>query len=173
MENKYYEFKMKLPVVQTQVVNLLPDEIDKIAAVIRHIGDVQKRKTNVKASMTDWYLHTQDSLVGTLCDEAIEIATAIHPKSFNPPEFYTRKCWGAVYNKGDFTKPHNHTPNVYSWCFYAHVPKGSAPLEFPDADLTIHPEEGDIILFSGLARHSVPPCEVDNRIVVAGNIGVK
>ena len=173
MANKYYEFKMKLPVVKQKVVSLLPDEIDKIAAVIRHIGDVQKRKTNVKASMTDWYLHTQDSLVGTLCDEAIEIATAIHPKSFNPPEFYTRKCWGAVYGKGDFTAPHHHSPNVYSWCFYLRMPEGSSPLVFPEADLTIQPEECDIVVFSGLAKHLVPPCEVDNRIVIAGNIGAK
>ena len=173
MENNYYEFKMKLPVVKREVKSLLSDDIDKIVAVIHHMGDVQNRKTNVKASMTDWYLHTQEGLVKTLCDEAIEIAKDIHPKSFNPPEFYTRKCWGAVYHKGDFTKSHNHTPNVYSWCFYAHVPEGSSPLVFPEADLTIHPNKGEIILFSGMARHSVPPCEVDNRIVIAGNIGVK
>ena len=34
------------------------------------------------------------------------------------------------------------------------------------------PNEKDIIIFSGLARHSVPPCQVNNRIVIAGNIGV-
>ena len=169
---KKYEFRMMLPVVQRKLKSFTSDEMNELSETILNIGDVQKHNTNVKASMSDWYLHMHNPLVKKLCDKAINIVETIHPTSFNPPKFYTRKCWGAVYGKGDFTAVHNHTPNVYSWCFYVCMPKGSSPLVFPEADLTIQPNEKDIIIFSGLARHSVPPCQVNNRIVIAGNIGV-
>jgi len=168
-----HHFNMMLPVVTRSLTCFTSDELNTIADFIINTGDVQKRKTNVKAPMSDWYLHTENPLVARLCDEAINVVKSFHGKSFNPPEFYTRKCWGAVYGKGDFTAPHHHSPNVYSWCFYLRMPEGSSPLVFPEADLTVQPEECDIVVFSGLARHSVPPCEVDNRIVIAGNIGAR
>ena len=168
-----HQFRMMLPVVIRSVDCFDSDELNTLADFIINTGDVQKRKTNVKASMSDWYLHEENPLVQRLCDEAITIVKSIHGKSFNPPEFYTRKCWGAVYGKGDFTAPHHHSPNVYSWCFYLRMPEGSSPVVFPEADLTIQPEECDIVVFSGLAKHLVPPCEVDNRIVIAGNIGAR
>jgi hypothetical protein len=172
-KNETYSFKMKLPVVTRSLTCFDSDELNTLTDFITNTGDVQKRKTNVKAIMSDWYLHDEHPLAQRLCDEAISVVKSIHPYSFNPPEFHTRKCWGAVYGKGDYTKEHNHIPNIYSWCFYLRMPEGSAPLVFPEADLVIEPKECDLIVFSGLARHSVPPCEVDNRIVIAGNIGVK
>ena len=117
-KNNMHQFRMMLPVVTRNLTCFTSDELNTIAEFIINTGDVQKRKTNVKASMSDWYLHTENPLVARLCDEAITVVKSIHGKSFNPPEFYTRKCWGAIYGKGDYTKKHNHTPNIYSWCFF-------------------------------------------------------
>ena len=45
---------------------------------------------------------------------------------------------------------------------------------FPETKPTIcfEPNEGDLIIFSSLVKHSVPPCKCkDKRIMIAGNIG--
>ena len=98
----------------------------------------------------------------------------VHPKSFNVLDLYTRRCWGASYTKSEYAKEHNHTPNLYSWCYYVRMPDGSSPLIFPEAQQIIYPNEGDLILFSGLVRHYVPPNKsVEPRIMLAGNISVR
>ena len=73
-------------------------------------------------------------------------------------------CWGAVYTKGDWC--------LY-WCYYVKAPKGSSPLIFTEANIEFTPTEGDLIIFSSLANHKVPPCDIEEqRIMIAGNIGV-
>ena len=80
---------------------------------------------------------------------------------------------GASYTKGEYTDTHAHWPTLYSWCYYVKVPKGSSPLIFPDANIEFSPTEGDLIIFSSLVNHKVPPCECEEpRIMIAGNIGV-
>jgi hypothetical protein len=85
----------------------------------------------------------------------------------------TEECWGASYGKGEFTQDHNHWPAIWSWCYYLQVPKGSSPLVFPEAGIMFEPKVGDLVIFSGQAQHSVPPCECeDKRVMMAGNISV-
>ena len=65
---------------------------------------------------------------------------------------------------------------VLSWCYYVKAPEGSSPLVFPETKpiMCFEPDEGDLVIFSSLARHSVPPCKCkEKRIMIAGNIGVK
>ena len=52
-----------LPVVTRNLTCFTSDELNTIADFIINTGDVQKRKTNVKAPMSDWYLHTENPLV--------------------------------------------------------------------------------------------------------------
>jgi len=59
-------------------------------------------------------------------------------------------------------------------CYYIRMPEGSSPLFFPEGDLSIQPKEGELIVFPGIVRHSVPPCECEEkRIMIARNVGVK
>ena len=77
-----YEFKMKLPVYE---VNLLGTKkldqkthntlIQKILAY----PDVMKHKTNVKANMTDWRMHMKDEDFG-------KVATIAENVKDNPPD---------------------------------------------------------------------------------------
>jgi hypothetical protein len=54
------------------------------------------------------------------------------------------------------------------------MPKGASPLVFAEADLSIHPKEGELIVFPGIVKHSVPPCECEEkRIMIASNVGVR
>ena len=51
---------------------------------------------------------------------------------------------------------------------------GASPICFPEADLTIHPKEGEVIIFPGIVEHSVPPSDIEEkRIMIASNVGIK
>ena len=166
---QYHKFNMELPMLW---VNLKEFDNDRLAEIILSKGDVQKRKTNVKANMTEWRLDLESKEVSELANKAIELSSDIR-KSFSEIKYYTRSCWGASYTKGEYTDTHAHWPTVYSWCYYVKVPKGSSPLIFPDANIEFSPTEGDLIIFSSLVNHKVPPCECEEpRIMIAGNIGV-
>ena len=91
-----------------------------------------------------------------------------------PAPLYTSECWGAVYTQGQETKVHNHWPFLWSWCYYVKTPDGSSPLVFPESKMMFEPNEGELIIFSSLAKHYVPPCSCeDKRIMIAGNIGLQ
>ena len=168
---RYYKFNMELPMLWVKFQGY---DNDKLAEIILSKGDEQDRKTNVKANMTKWRLDLEHKEVGNLADETIKLAKDIRKGFGREYEYVTRSCWGAVYTKGDYTDLHAHWPCIYSWCYYVKAPKGSSPLVFPDANIEFTPTEGDLIIFSSLANHKVPPCDIEEkRIMIAGNIGVK
>ena len=64
--------------------------------------------------------------------------------------------------------------SAFGWCYYVRMPKGASPICFPEADLTIHPKEGEVIIFPGIVEHSVPPSDIEEkRIMIASNVGIK
>ena len=65
-EDHMHQFRMMLPVVIRSVDCFDSDELNTLADFIIGTGDVQKRKTNVKAPMSDWYLHEENPLVKRL-----------------------------------------------------------------------------------------------------------
>ena len=56
-------------------VNLKEFDNDKLAEIILSKGDVQNKKTNVKANMTDWRLDTEHKEVSNLANKVIELAS--------------------------------------------------------------------------------------------------
>ena len=148
---------------------------------IRADGDQQKRKTNVKAYMTGWFMHNYSSEFAWVCDHAMKIAEKHNP---TPIKLEVFDCWGAVYNKGDWTKVHNHWPTVWSFVYYVKACEKCAPLVFDDCPIQdpwyaplstqaycVIPKEGRMIMFPGWVRHSVPEQICDHeRIVVSGNL---
>ena len=52
---------------------------DDLARIIKMSGDVQKRKTNVKADMTDWFMQRQYPIFNFLADIVIDIAKKTSP----------------------------------------------------------------------------------------------
>ena len=61
-KDETYNFWMKLPVVTRSLTCFNSDELNTLTDFIINTGDVQKRKTNVKAPMSDWYLHEENPL---------------------------------------------------------------------------------------------------------------
>ena len=146
----------------------------ELVNIIRSQEDTQQRKTNVKAFMTDWYLHQMNSYVNEVCNSAIDIVKSLQVKDQKGTldKFFTFDCWGAIYSENDYTLPHTHGPALWSWVYYIEVPNNAPPLYFPQAKLRVHPRPDEIVIFPGHVIHEVPPAVgmSDERIVLAGNI---
>ena len=166
------DFDVKFPVVQKNYSN--KDLQHRLAQTCRNIGDVQKSSTNVQASMTGWYMHETDSDFMEVCRMAMDFAYENSPRQGVP--FMPYDCWGAIYSKGNYTKTHEHWPQIWSWVYNVECCEQCAPLIFNDAPQGAHyvyPKSGNMILFPGWIRHSVPEHQCDHdRIILAGNLGM-
>ena len=162
-------FKVKYPVVQKDCSN---EELQKrLAQTCRDIGDVQKSSTNVQASMTGWFMHETNSDFMEVCRMATDLAYEHSPRQGIP--FMPYDCWGAIYSKGNYTKTHDHWPQIWSWVYNVESCINCAPLIFNDSSHSTLPKSGNMILFPGWIRHSVPEHQCDHdRIILAGNLGM-
>ena len=141
---------------------------------IRAQGDQQYRKTNVQADMTKWTMF-KDPDFAKIVDFAIDVTEG----GLNLPnlgKYYATDCWGAIYKKGEYTKPHEHWPQIWSWVYNVECCEKCSPLIFPDHDIeeySLIPKKGNLTLFPGWIKHYVPEQKCDHdRIIIAGNLGV-
>ena len=105
-----------------------------------------------------------------VCRLAIDVAYENSPRQGVP--FMPYDCWGAIYSKGDYTKTHEHWPMIWSWVYNVECCEHCSPLSFDDSSHSIQPKSGNMILFPGWIRHSVPKHTCDHdRIILAGNLG--
>tara|TARA_B100000424_G_C22701892_1_gene382718 strand:- start:17 stop:622 length:606 start_codon:yes stop_codon:yes gene_type:complete len=88
--------------------------------------------------------------------------------NFNIDAFKLVHCWCVFYSKGDCVEPHNHFPYSLSFCYYIDTPEGSSPLIVDDEEINV--KQGQVVFFPSNSFHSVPPCSVDGRCAIAGNI---
>ena len=129
--------------------------------------------TNVKAKMSQWYMHKDYKEFSWVCSKAEKLAIRNSPHQV---DYEVSDCWGAVYKKGEYTKKHDHWPNVWSFVYYVDCCEEGSPLLFyeaPQGTHYIYPKIGKMVLFPSVLVHSVPKqtCNHD-RIMVAGNIGL-
>ena len=168
-------FDVKFPVVQKDHSN---EELQKrLAHACRDIGDVQRSSTNVQGSMTGWYMHEANPDFMEVCRLAIDVAYENSPRQGVPLMPYD--CWGAIYSKGNYTKTHEHWPMIWSWVYNVECCEHCSPLIFDDSSVihsvihSIQPKSGNMIMFPGWVRHSVPKQTCDHdRIIISGNLGI-
>lgn len=143
---------------------------DDVTQIIRKSGDHQKRTTNVKAYMTKW-LMTEYPPFKIISDHVENIIQAYYrEKTSLSIETFMTTCWGAIYQRGDYSEPHAHVPALWSWVYYVKANEKSSPLVFTDGHKYI-PKSGYGIIFPGWLIHEVPPHEDDEeRIIVVGNV---
>ncbi len=146
-----------------------------IELILEH-GDEQNHSSNVKADMTDWFMHTRYKEFKELSIFTEALSKKISKDNIDVMTF---DCWGAVYRKGEETIKHTHWGNLWSWCYYLKVPSDSPPFRFEDigegktASFDIYPQEDDLLMFPSWISHSVPVSQSDEeRIMVAGNIQI-
>ena len=160
--------------IELRKLNLNANTRSSLIELILEHGDEQNHASNVKADMTDWFMHTRYKEF----KELSIFAEAVANELFNADiTIYTQECWGAVYRKGEETIKHTHWGNLWSWCYYLKVPSDSPPFRFEDigegktSSFDIYPQEDDLIMFPSWISHSVPVSQSDEeRIMVAGNI---
>ena len=103
--------------------------------------------------------------------KVIELASDMR-KSYSDIKYYTRSCWGVFILKV-ITQMSCTLSLSLQLVLLCQSTKGSSPLIFTEANIEFTPTEGDLIIFSSLANHKVPPCNIEEqRIMIAGNIGV-
>ena len=176
------DFPLTLPAVIRNPIELrqlnLEDDIRGILTdIIVDRGDEQNHSSNVKADMTDWFMHHKYKEFKELSIHAESVAKQM---TKDPVAMFTFDCWGAVYRKGEYTKKHSHWGNLWSWCYYLEVPPDAPPFRFEDitemgesepSSFDVYPKENDLLMFPSWVLHSVPKSESNSeRIVVAGNI---
>lgn len=80
--------------------------------------------------------------------------------------------WVNMYEKGDHTVVHNHSPGAdYVCCYYVDVEGDYSPILFPP-DNMLTPENDTLIFFDSKIYHGVPPTN-GNRIVTSINFTVE
>ena len=176
------DFPLTLPAVIRNPIELrqlnLEDDIRGILTdIIVDRGDEQNHSSNVKADMTDWFMHQKYKEFKELSIHAEAVAKQM---TKDPVAMFTFDCWGAVYRKGEYTKKHSHWGNLWSWCYYLEVPPDAPPFRFEDitemgesepSSFDVYPKENDLLMFPSWVSHSVPKSESNSeRIMVAGNI---
>ena len=149
----------------------------KIEYYIRKRGDVLKHTSNVKASMTEWDAHNNNTHIKAIAEKALFLCQDGMETKY-PLEI--ADCWGALYTKGEHTIEHHHWPFTWSFCYYVKVSDTTPPLLFHNminpqdkssVDMPIQPKKGDMFIFPSTLRHSVPAQETEEeRMVIAGNI---
>jgi len=123
--------------------------------VILESGDEQDRQTAVKGAMTAWRMQQYFSGLVRTIQQLVNGQVS--------------DIWGAVYKKDDYAESHDHRECKEAFVYFVDVCQNCAPLVVNETEIV--PENGKLVVFSGLVEHSVPPqtCEHD-RIVIAGNI---
>ena len=170
-------FYNKLPIIEKYI-----GENSSIVNYLLQSKDEQNHKTNVKGKMTNWFMHHTNDDINWVCDQAIALANENNP---TPVILTAFDCWGAVYSKNDWTKAQAHWPATWSFVYYLQGCERCSPLCFNDClwpknsshtsmIYSVLPTKGNMVMFPGWVRHSVPKQQCDcERIVVAGNLYVK
>lgn len=160
--------------IELRKLNLNENTRSSLIELILEHGDEQNHSSNVKADMTDWFMHTRYKEFKELSIFTEALSKKISKDNIDVMTF---DCWGAVYRKGEETIKHTHWGNLWSWCYYLKVPSDSPPFRFEDigegktASFDIYPQEDDLLMFPSWISHSVPVSQSDEeRIMVAGNI---
>jgi len=172
-ESEFHTFVKSERVIRRQL-KLDIRQLEHLAYIIDSHKHEEARKSNVKAWMTNWFLHQDYPLVNTVCEKAIDIVKSVtkNDQKGQLEKFFTFDCWGAIYDQYHHTLPHTHGPALWSWCYYIQVPDNAPPLYFQEAKLKVYPKPDELVIFPGHVIHEVPKASkmTGERIILAGNI---
>lgn len=128
--------------------------------------------SNVKSKMTDWDL--SNNIIFDPFKEWILNNINVEYSKFLHYHYSIRikNLWGIVYEKGNYTDPHDHLPYFLSFCYYIKCTKYSSPLVFTTSRQKIYPKSGKLIIFPSHLIHHVPKEKTNERICLAGNLYV-
>lgn len=90
-------------------------------------------------------------------------------------EYKVKAYWFNVNRMGDSNKWHNHASNDKVAVYYVKVPENSGSIEFKESQnsksTSFTPQEGQVIVFSGMLLHQVNPSKTTEiRVSAAFNL---
>ena len=155
-------------------LSLIKPQLDLARMAIEElrVSHPDTTQSNVQSVyMSPWHSHLINNKFKPLTDSAVTIAQEVSRThlSANLPALnmglVVTDCWGAIYEKSDYTKRHNHFPAEFSCVIYLEVHENSAPIIF-SGKLHVQPM---MVLFPGILQHEVPATD-GRRVVVAMNM---
>ena len=174
---KGYNVKTNVPMRYENFSEEFGSYHPKIEYYIRKRGDQLNHASNVKASMTEWDAHNNNTHINAIAEKALFLCQDGMSTKY-PLEL--GDCWGALYDQDEHTIDHHHWPYTWSFCYYVKVSKTTPPLILynvynPSTELyqemPIYPKSGDMFIFPSTVRHGVPAqAYKEERIMLAGNI---
>ena len=157
-------------------LSLIKPQLDLARMAIEElrVSHPDTTQSNVQSVyMSPWHSHLINNKFKPLTDSAVTIAQEVSRThlSANLPALnmglVVTDCWGAIYEKSDYTKRHNHFPAEFSCVIYLEVHENSAPIIF-SGKLHVQPKPNMMVLFPGILQHEVPATD-GRRVVVAMN----
>tara|TARA_B100000035_G_scaffold302066_1_gene299294 strand:- start:374 stop:907 length:534 start_codon:yes stop_codon:yes gene_type:complete len=150
--------------------------LEDLGDYFENYKDCQNRRTNVKATMTEWNLDLPNQEFIHFKRTIYSVAKQI--KLYWACPFKINTIWANIYRKGDYTIPHDHDPDRYSFVYFLKSKPNFSPLLFEDVNLknkkkkwrVIKPIEGRLVIFPGFLKHKVPVhIHNETRITISGN----
>ena len=148
---------------------------DNIISSLENHPDEMGRRTNVKATMTNYAWGTDNNKLNKL---RIYFLNKIKKFFSIDPSFKrltVSELWANIYNKGDCTINHTHGDHS-NYCSFVYFLKSKwyySPLIFTDSGKKIRPKEGRFVIFPSNIYHHVPVHRYDNqRITLSGNVSI-
>ena len=151
---------------------------DELVPLLESYPDKQDRKTNVKATMTEWQWNPENDRLKRLKNSILDCANyncAFSRGSTSKKDrYYMCDFWGNIYRKGDYTEPHTHRPEILSCVYFLKTEWYHPPFVFTWSGKKIKPKEGTFIIFPSHLKHHVPENKSEEtRITLSGNISLK
>ena len=151
---------------------------DELVPLLESYPDKQDRKTNVKATMTEWQWNPENDRLKRLKNNILECANynCAFRRGGNSKKdrYYMCDFWGNIYRKGDYTKSHCHRPQSFSCVYFLKSKWYHSPLVFSQSGKKIRPKEGNFVIFPSHLEHLVPIHRYrDTRITFSGNLRIR
>ena len=151
---------------------------DELVPLLEKYPDQHDKKTNVKATMTEWDWNPKNVRLKRLknnISEFVNYNCNYHQirsiEDSEPVRYFVNDLWGNIYRKGDYTKEHKHLPNIFSFVYFLKSKWYYSPLVFSDSGKRIRPKEGTFAIFPSHLGHFVPKHRYrETRITLSGNI---
>ena len=113
--------------------------------------------------ISQWAKQIVDGFGGKL--NPLDVDTYLPPTNVKVTDL-----WAQWYDIGDYQSSHSHWPNHWSFCYYVNIPPRSSPMIFDHSRVKIKAQKGQLVLFPGWVKHSVPPNKGYGRSVISGNL---
>ena len=153
---------------------------EELLPLLKNYPDQQNRSTNVQATMTEYDWDPKSDRLKRLKEciiaEAYSHEICMDLKitcSFN---LEVDEFWANIYNKGDYTKVHNHLgfESGFGFVYFLKTKWYHPSLVFSESGKKMKSKEGTYIIFPKNLMHHVPKNRFDEtRITLSGNLIIK